>query len=179
MKNNLLALGFTLLELIITLSITAILISAGIPGLSQLINNYKIDNKYQRLMTLVQYARAESVNYQSQVLLCPTTNEVNCIDQWNENLMVFIDKNNDEERNENEDIFRIIEKTVNDPIQLHRSLSGSRRYLRFKPDGSTGNQNGRLTFCHTSEGKLYAKQLVIYMTGRVRKASDEEAESAC
>ncbi|MBX2808018.1 MAG: GspH/FimT family protein [Cellvibrionaceae bacterium] len=169
--------GFTLTTLLITLSLAAILLGAGLPGLFTLRAHYQAETAYQRLMASVQFTRMQSVNHGSQAILCPTTNHSHCLADWNQTLMIFIDENRDEIRNSHEKLLRIID--LNDTANIHWRASGSRRYLRFQADGSTGNQNGRLSYCLQKGAQLYAKQIIMYRTGRARKANTHEAETAC
>jgi len=170
--------GFTLLNLLITLTISVILATAGIPSLQHVLNNHQANNAYQALFTLIQFTRIQSINYSGQVILCPTLDQQNCINDWNQELMVFVDTDNDENRNENEQLLHIKDATLDDET-IHWKASGSLRYLRFKADGSTRNQNGRLTYCLEKEEKLYARQIIMYRTGRARKANKAESLEGC
>lgn len=169
--------GFTLINLLITLGLSSILLTSGTPSLSGLLSQYQAETAYQRLMTSVQFTRIQSVNYHSQVILCPSSNQIDCESDWNQQLMIFVDKNHDETHNHNDILLRII--NASDEATLFWRASGSRRYLRFKADGSTGNQNGRLSYCLQKGNKLYAKQIIMYRTGRPRKATPNVAKAAC
>ncbi|MGH1485087.1 MAG: GspH/FimT family pseudopilin [Cellvibrionaceae bacterium] len=171
-------LGFTLLNLLITLSIVGILLSTGIPGLSTLLANSQANNAYQRLFTLIQFTRIQAVNYQSQVIICPTVNKKTCISNWNQPLMVFVDINDDKTKNANELLLQSFSKMQKDEY-INWKASGELHYLRFKPDGSTGNQNGRLTYCLKKGEDTYARQIVMYRTGRARRGSETEALKKC
>jgi hypothetical protein len=81
-------------------------------------------------------------------------------------------------RDELEERLRIRTKLNNDDT-IKWNASGSRRYLRFKADGSTGNQNGRLSYCLHKGEKLYAKQIIITMAGRGRCGSNDAAIEKC
>ncbi len=172
--------GFTLLNLLITLTISSLLVTTGVPYLTRIFANYRANSAYEQLFTLIQFTRIQAVNYQSQVLLCPTINQEDCISDWNQELMVFVDSNNDEIRNDDELLLYIKPEIFNDDESINWRVSGrSQRYLRYKPDGSTRNQNGRLTYCLIKGGELYARQIIMYRTGRARKASDTEAINRC
>ncbi len=174
-KNQL---GFTLVNLLVTVSISGILASTGIPAISTAYHSQQARANYNELFTLVQFTRLQAVNYHSQALLCPTADNINCINDWHQPLMIFIDTNNDEIKNDNEEILRI-RKGLDKDESIKWNASGSRRYLRFKSDGSTGNQNGRLSYCLTKSEKLYAKQIVMYRSGRPRRGSEKQAIEKC
>ncbi|MFT7492031.1 MAG: type IV fimbrial biogenesis protein FimT [Pseudohongiellaceae bacterium] len=170
--------GFTLINLLIALSISAILATNGIPAIFQSIYYIRASTSYDDLFTLIQFSRQQAVNYHSQVLLCPTIDRVNCIDDWSQTLMVFVDVNNDEIRDELEAIVRARISLQHDEV-IKWNASGSRRYLRFKADGSTGNQNGRFSYCLFTHDKLYAKQIIMTMAGRARRGSESNAIEKC
>ena len=171
--------GFTLSNLMVTLAISGMLAITGLPSLNQLSANKKADNVYYRLFDLVQYTRIQAVNYRSQVLLCPSANQIDCVNDWSLPLMVFVYSNDDETRNPNEAILQIAEEILDDNEQLHWQASGSNRYLRYKADGATRNQNGRLSYCLTAGERLYARQIIMYRSGRARKGSEKEATKRC
>ena len=172
------SLGFTLINLLTALTVSSILASSGIPAISQTYYHHRASSSYDELFTLIQFTRIQAVNYHSQVLLCPTIDHINCINDWNQTLMVFVDTNNDETRDELEELARVRTKLENDET-IKWNASGSSRYLRFKADGSTGNQNGRLSYCLRKAEKLYAKQIIMTMAGRARHGSNEGAIEKC
>lgn len=170
--------GFTLVNLLIALSISGILASSGIPAIFQSVYYIRASTSYDKLFTLIQFTRLQAVNYHSQVLLCPTIDRVSCINDWSQTLMVFVDVNDDEIKGEFEELLIITTKLQNDET-IKWNASGSRRYLRFKTDGSTGNQNGRFSYCLYKAEQLYAKQIIMTMAGRARRGSEENAIEKC
>lgn len=53
--------GFTLIELIVTLVITGVIFTAGIPGLQSLLGNVSLNSNAERLVNSLAYARGEAV----------------------------------------------------------------------------------------------------------------------
>lgn len=170
--------GFTLINLLTALTVSGLLFSNGIPAISQTYYHHRASASYDELFTLIQFTRLQAVNYHTPVLLCPTIDNINCIDDWDQALMIFVDNNNDEIKNDSEKLLRTRTKLNNDET-IKWDAAGSRRYLRFKADGSTGNQNGRLSYCLTKGRKLYAKQIIMTMAGRGRRGSNESAINKC
>jgi len=170
--------GLTLINLLTTLSISSLLMTTGIPAITQTYYQQRANSTYDELFTLIQFTRLQAVNYHSQVILCPTKDNTNCINDWSQQLMIFVDKNDDEIKDKGEELLRV-RAQLGSQEQIKWDASGSRRYLRFKGDGSTGNQNGRLSYCLTTENKLYAKQIVMFLSGRARRGSKSKAIEKC
>lgn len=62
--------GFTLIELIVTLVVAAIIIAVGIPGMSNLMANNRATAHTDSLITALSFARSESVKRGISVSLC-------------------------------------------------------------------------------------------------------------
>jgi type IV fimbrial biogenesis protein FimT len=63
--------GFTLIELMVTVSILAILTTVAIPGFSDLIRNTQAKALANGMVTALQFARSEAVKRNQQVNVCP------------------------------------------------------------------------------------------------------------
>jgi len=171
-------LGFTLLDLLTGLAILSILIGAAIPGLNTFVANNKANAAYQQLFTLLQYARSESVFYRQQVVICPTINDQDCDKDWKNELILFVDENRNKKYDDSDILLQRYEETENNSQRIVTAF-GSTRYLSFNYDGSSGSQNGRLTYCLASGKQTYARQMIISKTGRIRKTSEQDALKKC
>ena len=170
-------LGFTLVELLISLTILALMIGAGLPGLQGFVANNKADNQYRQLFTLLQFARSQSVHYREPVVVCPSLNEQDCINNWQYELLVFVDKNNNKIFDEDDLLLKKVDKTEKKSARIVNAFPTS-RHLSFNYNGRSGNQNGRLTYCVNSK-KLYANQIIIAKSGRIRKGDKKDALTKC
>jgi type IV fimbrial biogenesis protein FimT len=70
--------GFTLVELMVTLSVAVILISIGVPSFQQTIANNRAASGANELLGALQLARSEAVRLNSNVTLCASTNGTTC-----------------------------------------------------------------------------------------------------
>ena len=172
--------GLTLLNLLIALFIISLLLTIGIPNFVHLIHRAQRDNAYRELMRLIQFSRNQAVHHGQQVILCPSIDQHQCTSDWHHPLIIFVDSNSNETREEEEKLLQhrtLIKK--NYPATIVWKASGSLRYIRYQADGRTHNQNGRLTYCLQNTKTIYAAQVIIYLTGRARRGSDEEEKIAC
>ncbi len=95
--------GFTLIELIVTLVVAAIIIVVGIPGMSVLMANNQAAAHTDSLVTALSFARSESVKRGINVSICATgTDEEGKIicggaDGWPNGWFVFVDTGDKEQ----------------------------------------------------------------------------------
>jgi len=166
--------GLTLLELIIALSISAILISLALPSFTALIENNRANTSINRMVSALHYARTQAINHGKSVTLCPLQNSEICGQTWRQGLLIFIDNNRDGQHQTNETILQ-----SGSPFPAGSQISwaafGSNRYLRFTHEGYTANQNGRFTYCPKSRNNYYARQIIINKNGRPRQAEDKDS----
>lgn len=71
--------GVTLIELLVTLSVAAILLTLGIAGFRSLIANAKMTNAANSLIAHLQFARSEAVKRSARVEVCPSEDGQTCL----------------------------------------------------------------------------------------------------
>jgi type IV fimbrial biogenesis protein FimT len=70
--------GFTLIELMITVSLVAILLSVAIPSFREVIQNNRAASQANALLAAFNLARAEAVKRGEQVRVCPSSDQATC-----------------------------------------------------------------------------------------------------
>ena len=88
--------GFTVLELIVTMTIAAILLSVGIPSFINTILTNRLAGATNEMVSMLMYARAEGVKRNSPVIICRSSNGASCNNPaggWEAGWIVFIDGN--------------------------------------------------------------------------------------
>jgi type IV fimbrial biogenesis protein FimT len=91
--------GFTLLELMVTLAIAAIILSVGSPSFGEFRRNSRLTSAGNDFLAAVQVARSEAIKRQQPVAVCPTADpddpaaacSAGPFTAW----IVFVDPNND------------------------------------------------------------------------------------
>jgi type IV fimbrial biogenesis protein FimT len=92
--------GYTLIELLISLSILSILSLNIFPNISGLLAQQRSAVLTNDLAGSLAYARSEAVMKRTTVLTCQSNNgsECNRSENWHNGWIIFVDKNNNKQR---------------------------------------------------------------------------------
>ncbi len=74
--------GFTLIELMVTVSVLAILLGIGVPSFRAMIEGNRITTVANDLVSGLQFARSEAVKRGANVTLCSTNDQSTCSGTW-------------------------------------------------------------------------------------------------
>ncbi len=85
--------GFTLIELMITISIVAILLTVGVPSLKTFMQGNQLIASTNELISALHVARSEAIKLNSRVSICSSSNGKSCSgsSSWKEGWIVFVD----------------------------------------------------------------------------------------
>ena len=95
--------GFTLLELLVTISVLGVIMALGLPSMRDFLVGNRLSSNVNGFIGLVNYARSEAIVRNQDVIICPkNTSTVACVSTstaWNTNdLQVFVDVDGDGDR---------------------------------------------------------------------------------
>ena len=173
--------GFTLLELLTTVSVVAIILSMGVPSMTSLVRSNRIVAYTNDFVSSVHTARAEAVNNVVQVTVCKSDDQATCNNtaSWNDGWIVFVDNDEDE--------IRDLGGTPETLIRAREALEGANTlqsaafddWIAFRPNGlaigSTGNA-GTFSLCNEA-GAYYGRDISISRTGS--SSVGDNADGAC
>jgi type IV fimbrial biogenesis protein FimT/type IV fimbrial biogenesis protein FimU len=166
--------GFTLIEVLITLSILGIITAIAMPNISDFIIKTRVDNEISSLHRLILNARNAAVNTGKNVTVCPLSNNI-CSTNWKAELTVFTNETNtlaDNKVYNDDDDEKSIK--VRSAIMDSDTLSYDDTLIIFSPTGrAVSGGNSTFTYCPSSN-KLLARSLYISLSGRVYASEDSD-----
>lgn len=157
--------GFTLLELLVTVTLMSIILMASVPGFSDLLSRHHVSSTKSELKKAVHLARSEAIMRGETVFLCLTRDGISCIQTQGKQLMVFTDPDYQGGRSsKSHTLFKYSWSKRNVEVSYNRAL------LKFTPRGYASGTNGTITIC--SRLDTQNDGLIISTLGRVRSARD-------
>ena len=154
--------GFTLIELMISIAVAAILFGIAVPQFSAVTQNARMTSARNGLFTAMQLARTEAITRGVHVVVCASSDGEGCGASWSGGSIVFVDTNRNRHRESTE---RLLTQFSPDAFK-NLDVKGGRRLTSFGPDGRSGGSNQTLAFC--TPGRADGLSVVVSNVGRVR-----------
>lgn len=142
--------GFTLVELMITVSILAIILTMAAPAIQTKLARMEATRIQSQLKSSLALAKAESYIRKENVLVCLSNAEGHCQRDGGKMLLVFIDKSGTRNYNAKEDLL-ITQQSLNLKYStLSLRVGNKRHYTKFWGDSGTPRGHfGHIKYCPT------------------------------
>lgn len=170
--------GFTILELMLTVAVAAVLAAVAIPNMRDFIRNNRLTSVANGLLRSTQLARSEAIKRQSNVVVCassnPTADDPACSYGSFVSWIVFQDANGNWAHDSAEDVIERVE-AVDPSVTVKNDNDG---VLSYAPSGfanpaATKTPSRYVVICdargnQATGSQSAARAVVIEQTGRSR-----------
>lgn len=169
--------GFSLVELMVTLTVAAILLGIGIPSFSTLITNQRLGTAASDFLNAINLARSEAIQRSARVDLVPADGR-----NWKSGWVVFIDGNGNLHPDPSEPVI-FSHGPVPDSMEVESNLTDDAvRYIAYTSTGRTRtNSNGQQPQAGTVTFSLdnRVRKIKINFLGRARVCNPQDEPSSC
>lgn len=163
------ATGFTLLEMLVTLMLLAVLTAAAAPSFRGLLQGNLAAAHAEALMTSLTLARSEAIKRNLRIVLCKSADGTTCTTagDWAQGWLVFVDRDSDAALDAGEDVLRTQARL---PGEFTLNNNNARDWYAYRPDGSAASSGGLVTgtfrVCPPTGDSSRARRVVTNITGR-------------
>lgn len=149
--------GFSLVELLILLSLIAIVATLAIPSYRLLICKTRVRVTTAQLMRLITQAREMAIHYQTAVIICGSQSGIDCDGEWAQGQLIAI-------KQPRKELSAYPELAQGIRVEWRSNL-GHNQFLEFGPMGLPEGQWG--SFWLSVEGELKAR-ITVNLMGHLR-----------
>ena len=152
--------GFTLIEVLTSLAVASILLTAAVPAMQDFIIRNRMSTEVNTFMASVYLARSEAVKRLQDVSLCPTSTGIACdsSNNWDEGWIVYADLDNDNTYSSGDVVIQ-----QNPKLPARFTNTGNITFITFNPRGSSNA--GSFNFTDTG-GIANPRCLTVSNAGR-------------
>ncbi|MEE4192146.1 MAG: GspH/FimT family pseudopilin [Halieaceae bacterium] len=157
--------GISLVELMSTISIIAIVNAVAGPALSDTVRRNQLQSQADRLLTSFHLARSEAVKRNTAVSICRSSDGTSCTGDWRDGWIVFSNLDGDNVLDAEDEVIRVYDE-LSDGHALAGSLGTNA--LTYFPDGSYANGSDTISVCVLGGDLAEGYTLSINRVGRPR-----------
>lgn len=163
-KNSLYELGFSLIELLFTITLSSILLTLAFPVYKHLALELRLFVLTERVRSTLDYARSEAIRHQRVITICKSKDGKSCSGRWKDGWIVLINKSSSSSIENGSLLYVYPALSSWDFLEWHGFRSDN--YLQLYPNGSS--QNGSFIVCVSASSQKIARLIKISQTGRIR-----------
>lgn len=168
--------GVTLAEMLTALAAGALLMAVALPGFDSLLDRERAGSAINQMLAAVQFTRAAAVSRRTAAALCPGAGD-RCgrRNSWHDGALIFLDPNGNGRRDSGEEILGRLAPLPAGHRMYWRAFR-NRTALVFRPSGLTDWQSGNILYCPPDGDPTLARQVVLNVQGRARRAIDTDGD---
>jgi len=167
--------GFTLIELMVTIAIAAVLLVVAVPNFVVFLQNNRLVSQANELSGMLNFARSEAVKRSARVIVCSRLNDTTCTGgtNWDAGYLVFVDPDGNGAPDVAGDVIRI-----RAAMEGNNTLRAARVAIVFQANGFSAGSNTTFRVCD-ARGTANGRAVVINNQGRTRASTVLAEGGAC
>jgi type IV fimbrial biogenesis protein FimT len=165
--------GFTMIELLVTLSIAAIMMTIAVPSFRDFLLNNRMTSQTNDFVLALASAKSEAVKRGVFVTVCSRATNATCAGSttWDSGWLVFADNNGDGLVTAGTDVVLQVREALEGNNTLR---AGARQRVTFQNTGFSSGFNDTFRLCD-SRGTADGRSITVSMQGRVTSATGTTA----
>jgi type IV fimbrial biogenesis protein FimT len=165
--------GLTLIELLVTLAIAAVLLASAAPPMSRLLHSVNLSTTSNALLSSLRLARSEALRRGARVAMCRSSDGASCATAggWEQGWIVFHDLNANGLLDPGENLIQRVDALGGGLVLRGNAQLGAAVTFTGMAGMRTvagGLQAGTFTICRPLDVPAVARQIVIGSGGRAR-----------
>lgn len=163
--------GFTLIELMVTIAILAILLTLGLPSFQDAMRSNRVATGTNEVLASLALARTEAIRSTRASVLCASSDGSTCGTDWNGGWIIWTDSDRDGNRASTEPVVRYVQTHAGLAISVAGGPSASKITFdsRGRPDAGT-NRVFTLLPSPCSAGRPLLRTMTLSAVGQVNTA---------
>ena len=165
--------GFTLLELLVTIAVAAILVAVAFPSYRGVVDRNTIAARVNDLVGDLNYARSQAVTRGRSVHLCKSDDQETCASSasdWSQGWIVYVsDLDSESDPEPTPDNLLRVHRMSSYTVQIDSKGSRFAQEVWFDANGFATGHNGTLVIKNTSGSR--ETHIVVSNSGRIRAES--------
>jgi type IV fimbrial biogenesis protein FimT len=170
-------LGFSVVELMIALSVASILVTTAVPSYSAVVHKNRISAATTQLYVSLNTARSAAMKRRSAVRVCPSADGSSCRNDgdWSDGWLIFEDVNANNAADTAEIIQLVDDFDGEISIQVATAVSD---FVQFQPTGAaigSGGNSGEFRLCHLNSN-AFSRVINVSASGRVNSVNRTQTD---
>lgn len=171
--------GFTLVELLVTILVSAIIMTLAFPSIMTQLSAMEAKRVRYDIINTMLSAKSESLLRRQDVLVCLSDLNGRCDKEGSKQLLLFIDKNDNNHFDDGADVL-LETHHLNPKYATVHLRAGNRHYIKFWGDsGQPRGFFGHIKYCPTSIYNTTMYQVSFSQIGRIKYKPNDIHPTDC